>query len=193
MRCIRKFPDFCKPIAPVCHMTPGCEHALFLHGAFSTSCFVLFALDGKIEQRVCIKFWLKLGKSTTENLEMLHDAFGEHSLSRTAVFEWHSRFKAGRVSIEDDERSGRQSISRTTENVEKNSRIQPRRRSPNNPWARRHRWDHLWICQEILTENLNMLRTASNFVPRLLTNDQKQRSANICLELREKANEDFYL
>jgi hypothetical protein len=32
---------------------------------------------------------------------MLHGAFGEHSLSWTAVFEWHSCFKAGRVSVED--------------------------------------------------------------------------------------------
>jgi hypothetical protein len=44
-------------------------------------------MDGKIEQRVCIKFCVKLGKSTAETLEMLHVAFGEHSLSRTAVFE----------------------------------------------------------------------------------------------------------
>jgi hypothetical protein len=62
---------------------------------------------------------VKLGKSTTETLEMLREAFGEHSLSRTAVFEWHSRFKAGRVPVEDDERSGRPSTSKTTENVEK--------------------------------------------------------------------------
>jgi hypothetical protein len=38
-------------------------------------------------QRVCIKFCMKLGKSATETLEMLPEAFGEHSLSRTAVFE----------------------------------------------------------------------------------------------------------
>jgi hypothetical protein len=44
-------------------------------------------MDGKIEQHVCIKFCMKLGKSTTETLEMLHEAFGEHSLSQTAVFE----------------------------------------------------------------------------------------------------------
>jgi hypothetical protein len=30
---------------------------------------------------------MKLSKSTTEALEMLHEAFGEYSLSRTAVFE----------------------------------------------------------------------------------------------------------
>jgi hypothetical protein len=54
--------------------------------AFSTSCFVLSAMDGKIEQPVCIKFCAKLGRSATENLEMLRVAFGEHSLSRAAVF-----------------------------------------------------------------------------------------------------------
>jgi hypothetical protein len=76
-------------------------------------------MDGKIEQRVCIKFRLKLGKSVTETLEMLREAFGEQCLSLTAVFDRHSRFKAGRVSAEDDERSGRPSIRKTTENVEK--------------------------------------------------------------------------
>jgi hypothetical protein len=52
-------------------------------------------MDGKIKLRVCIKFCVKLSKSTTEILEMLHEAFREHSLSLTAIFEWHSSFKAG--------------------------------------------------------------------------------------------------
>jgi hypothetical protein len=50
---------------------------------------------------------------------MLREAFGEHSLSRTAVCEWHSRFKACRVSAEDDQPVKRPSTSKTTENVEK--------------------------------------------------------------------------
>jgi hypothetical protein len=52
-------------------------------------------MDGKIEQRVCIKFCVKLRKSTAKTFEMLHEAFGEHSLNQTAVFQWHSCFKAG--------------------------------------------------------------------------------------------------
>jgi hypothetical protein len=52
-------------------------------------------MDGKIEQHVLIQFWAKLGTSTTETIEMLCEAFGEHSLSQTAVFECHSGFKAG--------------------------------------------------------------------------------------------------
>jgi hypothetical protein len=42
-------------------------------------------MDGKIEQRVCIKFCVKLSKSATETLQMLREVFGEHSLSRMAL------------------------------------------------------------------------------------------------------------
>jgi hypothetical protein len=47
-----------------------------------------------------------LVKSATETLEMLREAFGEHSLSKTSVFELHSHFKVGHVLVQDDERSG---------------------------------------------------------------------------------------
>jgi hypothetical protein len=52
-------------------------------------------MDSKIKQSACIKFCVKLGKSATETLKMHHEAFGEHSLGWTSVFEWHSRVKAG--------------------------------------------------------------------------------------------------
>jgi hypothetical protein len=80
-------------------VTSGCEQAVnnhcFYTSAFSALCLVLPAMDSKIEQRACIKFSVKLGKSATKTLEMLREAFGEHSLNRAAVFEWNSRFKAG--------------------------------------------------------------------------------------------------
>jgi hypothetical protein len=63
-------------------------------------------MDGKTEQCVCIKSCVKLSTSVTETLEMLREAFGEHSLSQTLVFQWHSCFKASQVSIEDIEHSG---------------------------------------------------------------------------------------
>jgi hypothetical protein len=50
---------------------------------------------------------------------MLREAFGEHSLSRTVVTKWHSRFKAGWVSVEDDKHSEWPGTSKTTENFEK--------------------------------------------------------------------------
>jgi len=40
-------------------------------------------------------------------------------------------------------------------------------------------------CQRILTEQLNMHRTAAKFVPRVLTHDQKDSRIAICQELKE--------
>jgi hypothetical protein len=59
------------------------------------------------EQRACIKFYFKLGKTATECYEMLKTAFGEQAIGRSQTFEWFSRFKADRTSIDNDERSGR--------------------------------------------------------------------------------------
>jgi hypothetical protein len=116
-------------------------------------------MDGNIEQCVCIKICVKLDKSATGTLKMFREAFGEHSLSWTAVFEWHSRFKASRVSVQDDERSGKPSTSKTTENVENfRELIHKDCRQTIHEIA-----DTLGItygvCQEILTENLNTCRT----------------------------------
>jgi hypothetical protein len=71
--------------------------------------FILSAMDGKIEQCACIKFCVKLGKAASKTLKMFCEAFGEHSLSRTVVFELHSHFKAGQMSVQDDKHSGRPS------------------------------------------------------------------------------------
>jgi hypothetical protein len=123
-------------------------------------------MDGKIKQYVCIKFCMKLSKSNTEISEMPREDFGEHSLSWTAVFEWHSRFKAGQVAAEDDKCSGRPSTSRMTEDVEKIQEfIHEECCQTIHELADTSGISYYGVCQEILTENLNMCRIAANFVP----------------------------
>jgi hypothetical protein len=90
---------------------------MFYVSAFSTSCLVLSVMDGKFKQCVSIRFCVKLGKSTAQTPEMLHEALGEYSLSRTAVFDWHSRFKVGRVSVEDDGGSWQPGTSKTKQAI----------------------------------------------------------------------------
>ena len=53
-------------------------------------------IDKAIEQRVCLKFCVSNGIAATESLKMLQKCFGESTLSRTQVFEWHNRFSEGR-------------------------------------------------------------------------------------------------
>jgi predicted ArsR family transcriptional regulator len=112
-------------------------------------------MEGKIEQHVCVKFCMKLGKSTTETLEMLREAFGEYSLSQTAVNEGHSHFKASRESVEDDEPSGQPSTSKMTENAEKiRELVHEDRRQTIHELADTVGISY-GVCQEILTGNLN--------------------------------------
>ena len=71
------------------------------------------------EQRICVKFCVKIGKSVTETSEMMKIAFGEEATCSTQTYEWWKRFKEGRTSVDDDPRSGRPSTSKTDDNVEK--------------------------------------------------------------------------
>ena len=80
-------------------------------------------LNANVEQRVNIKFLIKLGKSATETYNLLTEVYGDQCLSRTQVFEWFKKFKEGREYVGDDPKSGRPSTAKTQENVEKVARI----------------------------------------------------------------------
>jgi hypothetical protein len=40
---------------------------------------------------------------------MLKETFGDNALVQTQTYEWFKRFKKGRISVDDEERSGRPS------------------------------------------------------------------------------------
>jgi len=71
------------------------------------------------EQGVCAKFCFKLGKNFAETFQMLQQAYGEDCLSRTPCHEWFQRFESGRMSIENDPKSGRPSTSMDDDRIEK--------------------------------------------------------------------------
>jgi len=121
------------------------------------------------EQRVCVKFCFKLGKTFTETFQMLQQAYGEDCLSRTQCHEWCQRFKSGRMSVEDDPKSGRPSTSMDDDHVEKVLAV-----SRQNRRLTVHEvFEEVGICKSschlILTDKLQMRRVAAKFVPRLLT------------------------
>ena len=72
-----------------------------------------------VEQRINLKFLVRLGKTPTEALKLLQEVYYDDTMSRTRLFEWHRRFKKGREEVEDDHRRGRPSTSRTDEIVER--------------------------------------------------------------------------
>jgi len=69
------------------------------------------------EQRIGIKFSFKLGKTASETNRMLKEAFGDNALGQTQSSEFFTRFKDGRMPVDEEERSGRPSTGTETENV----------------------------------------------------------------------------
>ncbi|UYV78689.1 hypothetical protein LAZ67_16002394 [Cordylochernes scorpioides] len=147
-------------------------------------------MEQKLKQRICIEFCVKLQISETDTFEMLNKAFPNNAPKRTTVFEWHSRFKAGRISIEDDPRQGRPTFQRTDENVQNITDL-----IKENP-----RTTLLELEQDtdiskttigrIVTEDLRLKKTPAKFIPRFLTNKQKLCRLATCEDMLEMTRTD---
>ena len=74
-------------------------------------------MQRSLEQCYVIKFCAKLGKSGSETLQLLRTAYGNAVLSSTQVLRCHKALKDGRESVEDKQRAGRPSTSKTENNV----------------------------------------------------------------------------
>jgi len=118
-------------------------------------------MDQRKEQRVCIKLCASLGKSGTETLEMIQQGFGDQSLSPTQVFEWHTPFKTGRTSVDDDEHKGRPTSCTTPETVSRIQELirQDRRRTIHD--IPEEVGTGYGTCQRVLTEELRMHNVAA--------------------------------
>ena len=139
----------------------------------------------KLEQRAVVKFCFLLGKKAGETVVMLETAYKVAALGKTQVYVWFSRFRNGELSLADQSHSGRNSTSRTDENIARISEmiLEDRRRTIDDlvdlsgvSWS---------SCQKILSEELQKKRAAAKFVPHVLTVDQKQSRVDECRELKE--------
>ena len=139
------------------------------------------------EQRINMKFCFKVQKSAKETHEMLKLVYGDAAVTKKTVCKWSERFHNGCELVEDEERSGHPSTSKTQENVERVSEII----RSNRRLTIREIFDILNISygsvRNILTTDLNMRRVRTKFVPRVLTVEQKQDHLSISLELRDRA------
>jgi len=121
-------------------------------------------------------------------IEMIQQGFGDQRFSRTQVFQWHARFKAGRTSVDDDEHTGRPTSSTTPETIALiQETIRQDRRRTICDIAEEVDVGY-GTCQRVLTEELGMQRVAAKFVPRILTADKMQQ--RVCTELRQLASDD---
>jgi hypothetical protein len=77
-------------------------------------------MDARMEQ-MCFKFCANLGKSATEILAMIKQMFrGKKSMNHMRLFEWHTRYTASHIIIDNSDNTKR-IISCTVPNFVANS------------------------------------------------------------------------
>ena len=106
----------------------------------------------------------KLGKSAKETLKVIQQGFGDQSLSRIEVFQWHTRFKTGPRQLTTTNTQGDTQVA-TLETV---ARIQELIRQDRRRTIRDIAEEvevGYGTCQRVLTEELWMHRVAAKFVP----------------------------
>ncbi|XP_039314693.1 protein GVQW3-like [Solenopsis invicta] len=147
-------------------------------------------MDRTVEQRYAIKFCVKLGKSATETLPLIQQAFGSDCLSKSQVFRWHKSFKEGQEEVTDEPRIGRPSTSRIDENVTRvRDCLNFDRRLSLQLIAETLNITKTTVFR-IVTDDLNMKKVCAKLVPKVLTDAQKNMRVLRCQELLEMCEND---
>ena len=144
----------------------------------------------QIGQRYCIKFCQKLGDTQIETIRKIQQMFGDVALSPTQTKEWFKRFKNGRESVESEPRSGRPCTSR---NKEVKDQVREEVLNDRRVTVREIAVEveiSTGSVHSILTEDLRMRRVSAKFVPKLLTEEQKELRKEICKDMLDCANHD---
>ena len=95
---------------------------------------------------------------------------------------WHKRFSEGRESLKDDDRPGHPRTVVTDDNIEKaRDVIRKDRRLGVQAVAEEINLDRESV-RRILREELNMRKVCAKMVPKLLSDEQKERRKELCLD-----------
>jgi len=136
-----------------------------------------------VDQRYAIKFCVKLEKSATKTLAMIQKAYGKDAFSKAQVFRWHKAFREGREDVEDEERIGRPSTPRTSDNVAKVKAVLDSDRRLSVRLTADQVGLPKSIAHEIITTELQMRKVCAKLVPKVLTDEQKENRVTISCEL----------
>jgi hypothetical protein len=122
---------------------------------------------------------VKIGKIGSETLALITMTYGEYAMKKFSVYEWHRRFKERREDVQDDPRSGQPKPHRIDANVD---RVRTLVRSDGRLGAKLIEEKlnmNRETVRQILMEDMGMRKMSAKMVPRILTDDQKQRLLHV--------------
>ncbi|UYV67212.1 POLR2B [Cordylochernes scorpioides] len=143
-----------------------------------------------MDQRTCIKFFVKNEIKCADAFRMLTVAYGEATLDRSNVYRWYKMFSEVREDVNDEERAGRLSTSTADEKINEVEKMILANRRITVKEVAEDLNISIGSCHSIFINDVSMRRVAAKFVQKLLNCDQKQHRMNIANEMLDSVRDD---
>ena len=171
-------------------MSPRLCSSRYVSKVRSSFCVLSRAkMQRSLEQRYAIKFCVKLGKSGSET-QLLKTAYGDAVLSSSPVLRWYKGFKDGREGVEDEQRAGCPSTSRSENNVARVQAVLDR----DQRLSVRLMAEEVGLLKtdvhRIITEDLYMRKICAKLVPKNLSDEQKDNRVLVSRELLDRVKSE---
>ncbi|CAK9801777.1 Histone-lysine N-methyltransferase SETMAR [Anthophora quadrimaculata] len=140
-----------------------------------------------LEFRAVIKFLVKDRVDLKATMDKMKSVYGNECPSDSFIKYWHREFKCGRVSIEDEPRSGRPTeIDYSNLAPKIKAAIEENRKCDLNSLALKYNVSY-GVIQKIVTKDLGMRKLTTKWIPHVLSVANKQERVKCCV-----ANLDLY-
>ncbi len=156
---------------------------------FLLSVFVI-PLEDRVEQRAVIKFLVKEGRSPIQCWRRLQQVHGASCMSKNRVRVWHHRYRNGWTETKDQKRSGRPKSVRVPATIQRvQTAINADRRSTMRGLS-----EDLAISKSslhnIVRKDLKLSKLAPKFIPKDLTQQQKDTRKEVSQSNIDKIRDD---
>ncbi len=155
-----------------------------------TAC--VLPIEERIEQRAVLKFLVKTGLSPIECWRKLSEVHGINCMSKNCVRVWHKKFRNGWTDTKDQKRGGRRKSVRTPETIDVvRDAVGTQRRCTVRELASELSISNLLSsAHNILKKDLRFSKIAPKFIPKILTQQQKDFRKRLCEENIERVREE---
>ncbi len=137
-------------------------------------------MEGHMEQRAVLKFLVKSGNMPISCWCKLKEVFGQNTMSKGRVRVWHKQFTAGDDRIKDKPKSGCPRSARSEENVRAVQAFLNNNRAVNLQDVAEHVQISVSSAHRMLKKDIKLSKLSPKFVPKVLTQAQKDVQKRAC-------------
>ncbi len=147
-------------------------------------------MEGRQEQRAVLKFLAKSGETPINSWRKLHDVFGDRTMSKGRVRVWHKNFLQGQERIKDGARSGRPRTAHSKDKKRQAGEFLETNRTVNLQDIVEHLDISVTSAHRLLKKDMNLSKLSPKFVPKELTQAQKDVRKGACERNLQRLKDD---